>query len=80
MVSLAPILLGTAVATFFNGAEFIGNKEQLTDIGHARSFPRGPILGTDWKQLSYFGIVCLGLAVFLPITSSGTALFHQQYR
>src|SRR5574344_1919242 len=29
---LGPILLGTAVATFFNGAEFMVNKGQLTDI------------------------------------------------
>ena len=30
---LAPVLLGTAVGTFFNGAEFVVNKEQLTAIG-----------------------------------------------
>jgi cytochrome d ubiquinol oxidase subunit II len=30
---LGPVLLGTAVGTFFNGAEFIVNKTQLTEIG-----------------------------------------------
>ena len=30
---LAPVLLGTAVGTFFNGAEFVVNKEQLTAVG-----------------------------------------------
>ena len=30
---LGPVLLGTAVGTFFNGAEFIVNKAQLTEIG-----------------------------------------------
>lgn len=41
-----PILLGTAVATFFNGAEFIVNKEQLTDVAMP-VISRGPILGMD---------------------------------
>jgi cytochrome d ubiquinol oxidase subunit II len=30
---LGPVLLGTAVGTFFNGAEFVVNKAQLTEIG-----------------------------------------------
>jgi cytochrome d ubiquinol oxidase subunit II len=30
---LAPVLIGTAVGTFYNGAEFFVNKANLTDIG-----------------------------------------------
>lgn len=59
----APILLGTAVATFFNGAEFLVHKEQLTDLGM-------PVIST-WAT-PYHGLeaafifwnLCLGLAVF----------------
>ena len=58
-----PILLGTAVATFFNGAEFIVNKEQLTDVAM-------PVISTwanPWQGLEaalVFWNLCLGLAVF----------------
>ena len=60
---LGPILLGTAVATFFNGAEFSVNKGQMTDIAM-------PVIST-WNN-SLHGLeaafviwnVCLGLAVF----------------
>ena len=58
-----PILLGTAVATFFNGAEFIVNKEQLTDVAM-------PVISTwanPWHGLEaalVFWNLCLGLAVF----------------
>lgn len=60
---LGPILLGTAVGTFFNGAEFIVNKEQLTDIAM-------PVISTwanPWHGLEAALViwnVCLGLAVF----------------
>lgn len=60
---LGPILLGTAVATFFNGAEFVVNKGQLTDIAM-------PVISTwanPWHGLEaalIFWNVCLGLAVF----------------
>lgn len=60
---LGPVLLGTAVGTFFNGAEFIINKNQITDVGM-------PVIST-WANL-WNGLeaalvvwnVCLGLAVF----------------
>lgn len=60
---LGPILLGTAVGTFFNGAEFIVNKGQITDIAM-------PVISTwanPWHGLEaalVFWNVCLGLAVF----------------
>jgi cytochrome d ubiquinol oxidase subunit II len=60
---LGPVLLGTAVGTFFNGAEFIVNKTQLTNIGM-------PVISTWTNPLhgleAAFVIwnVCLGLAVF----------------
>ena len=60
---LGPILLGTAVATFFNGAEFSVNKGQMTDIAM-------PVIST-WNNSLHgleaafvFWNVCLGLAVF----------------
>lgn len=60
---LGPILLGTAVGTFFNGAEFSVNKENLTNIGM-------PVI-SSWDN-PFHGLeavlviwnVCLGLAVF----------------
>lgn len=58
-----PILLGTAVGTFFNGAEFIVNKAQLTDI----SMPVISIWANPWHGLEaalVFWNLCLGLAVF----------------
>lgn len=60
---LAPILLGTAVGTFFNGAEFTVNKGNLTDIGM-------PVISSwdnPWHGLEAVLViwnVCLGLAVF----------------
>jgi len=66
---LAPVLIGAAVGTFFNGAEFTVNKAQLTDIGM-------PVISkwtTSWHGLeaiwgSMHGFhlwnVALGLAVF----------------
>ena len=61
---LAPVLLGTAVGTFFNGAEFVVNKEQLTAVGMpVISSWANPLHGLEagfviWNLL-------LGLAVFL---------------
>ncbi len=58
-----PILLGTAVGTFFSGAEFFVNKEQITDVAM-------PVISTwanPWHGLEavlVFWNVCLGLAVF----------------
>lgn len=60
---LAPILLGTAVGTFFTGAEFIVNKNQFTDI----SMPIISSWANPWHGLEavlVFWNVCLGLAVF----------------
>ncbi|MDR1202955.1 MAG: cytochrome d ubiquinol oxidase subunit II [Tannerellaceae bacterium] len=60
---LAPVLLGTAVGTFFNGAEFLVNKEQLTDV----AMPVISKWATPWHGLEaafVFWNVCLGLAVF----------------
>jgi cytochrome d ubiquinol oxidase subunit II len=60
---LAPILLGTAVGTFFNGAEFLVNKEQLTDV----AMPVISKWATPWHGLEAAFViwnVCLGLAVF----------------
>ncbi|MDL2256040.1 cytochrome d ubiquinol oxidase subunit II [Parabacteroides sp. OttesenSCG-928-G06] len=59
----APILLGTAVGTFFHGAEFIVNKEQLTEIAM-------PVISTwanPWHGLEAVLViwnVCLGIALF----------------
>lgn len=58
-----PILLGTAVSTFFYGAEFYVNKEQLTDV----AMPVISTWATPWHGLEAVLVlwnVCLGLAVF----------------
>lgn len=60
---VGPILLGVAVATFFNGADFIVNKNQLTDI----SMPIISVWNSGWhglEALANFWNVALGLAVF----------------
>lgn len=60
---LGPVLLGTAVATFFHGAEFVVDKEQLTEIG----MPVISSWATPWHGLEAVlnpWNVCLGLAVF----------------
>ncbi|GHT33637.1 cytochrome D ubiquinol oxidase subunit II [Bacteroidia bacterium] len=60
---LAPILVGTAVGTFFNGAEFIVNKENLTDT----LMPVISSWTTPWHGLEAVAVVwnvLLGLAVF----------------
>ena len=60
---LGPLLLGTAVATFFNGAEFIINKEQLSEVAMpVISTWANPLHGLEaafnpWNLM-------LGLAVF----------------
>lgn len=58
-----PVLLGTAVGTFFNGAEFIVNKEQLSVL----SMPVISQWATPWHGLEAvlnFWNICLGIAVF----------------
>ena len=60
---LGPILLGTAVGTFFSGAEFVVNKGQLTYV----AMPVISTWATPWHGLEaafVFWNVCLGLAVF----------------
>lgn len=60
---LGPILLGTAVGTFFSGAEFIVDKGQLTDV----AMPVISSWANPWHGLEaalVFWNVCLGLAVF----------------
>lgn len=60
---LGPILLGTAVGTFFNGAEFVVNKAQLTDVAMpVISSWANPLHGLEAAFV--FWNVCLGLAVF----------------
>ncbi|MDR1115980.1 MAG: cytochrome d ubiquinol oxidase subunit II [Tannerella sp.] len=60
---VGPVLIGAAVGTFFNGAEFVVNKAQLTDIGMPIiSTWANPLHGLEaafvvWNLL-------LGLAVF----------------
>lgn len=58
-----PVLLGTAVGTFFNGAEFIVHKEQLSVL----SMPVISQWATPWHGLeAVLNVwnVCLGIAVF----------------
>ena len=58
-----PILLGTAVATFFHGAEFTVNKEQLTEL----AMPIISSWATPWHGLEAAFVIwnlCLGIAVF----------------
>jgi cytochrome d ubiquinol oxidase subunit II len=60
---LAPVLIGTAVGTFFNGAAFYVNKEQLTEV----AMPVISSWATPWHGLEAAFViwnVLLGLAVF----------------
>ena len=60
---LGPVLLGTAVGTFFNGAEFTVNKAQLTNIAMpVISTWANPLHGLEAAFVIWN--VCLGLAVF----------------
>jgi cytochrome bd ubiquinol oxidase subunit II len=61
---LGPILIGTAVGTFFNGAEFIVNKNNLTST----LMPVVSSWANPWHGLEAAGViwnVLLGLSVFL---------------
>ena len=66
-----PLLLGTAVATFFTGAEFVVNKEHLTDL----SMPVISQWATPWHGLEavtniwnlFLGIAVLCLARVLGL-------------
>jgi len=60
---LGPVLIGTAVGTFFNGAAFYVNKEQLTEV----AMPVISSWATPWHGLEAAFViwnVLLGLAVF----------------
>lgn len=60
---LGPILIGTAVGTFFNGAEFFVDKTRITEVG----MPVISRWATPWHGLeavTNLWNVCLGLAVF----------------
>ena len=60
---LGPLLIGTAVGTFFNGAEFIVDKARITEIG----MPVISRWATPWHGLEAAVVVWnlfLGLAVF----------------
>lgn len=61
-----PVLLGTAVGTFFNGAEFIVNKEQLSVL----AMPVISQWATPWHGLeAVLNIwnVCLGIVIFFLV-------------
>lgn len=60
---LGPVLIGTAVGTFFNGAEFIVDKTRITEVG----MPVISAWASPWHGLeavTNLWNVCLGLAVF----------------
>ena len=60
---LGPLLVGTAVGTFFTGAEFVIDKTQLTEV----SMPVISRWATPWHGLEAVTVVwnlCLGEAVF----------------
>ncbi|MDR3308408.1 MAG: cytochrome d ubiquinol oxidase subunit II [Tannerella sp.] len=60
---LGPVLLGAAVGTFFNGAEFIVDKAQLTDLGNpVISHWTNPLHGLEAAFVIWN--LCLGLGVF----------------
>ncbi|MDR2776039.1 MAG: cytochrome d ubiquinol oxidase subunit II [Tannerella sp.] len=60
---LGPVLIGTAVGTFFNGAEFVVDKAQLTHIGMpVISVWANPLHGLEAALVVWN--VCLGLGVF----------------
>jgi cytochrome d ubiquinol oxidase subunit II len=59
---LAPILIGAAVSTFFFGAEFIVNKENLTGAMPVVSVWQNPLHGLE--AVANLWNVALGLAIF----------------
>lgn len=71
---LGPVLLGTAVSTFFHGASFVVNKEQLTDI----AMPVISSWASPWHGLEAVANlwnVCLGVAVFFLARVLGLLYF-----
>ena len=71
---LGPILLGTAVGTFFNGAEFVVDKARLANVGMpVISSWANPLHGLEAAFV--FWNLCLGLAVFFLARVLGLLYF-----
>lgn len=71
---LGPILLGTAVGTFFNGAEFVVDKARLANVGMpVISSWTNPLHGLEAAFV--FWNLCLGLAVFFLARVLGLLYF-----
>jgi cytochrome d ubiquinol oxidase subunit II len=79
--ALAPVLLGAAVSTFFFGAEFAVNKQNLTGLGGniVISSWQTPFGGLEavWGSTQGFHLwnVCLGLAIFFLSRCLGNLYF-----
>ncbi|MGE5424281.1 MAG: cytochrome d ubiquinol oxidase subunit II, partial [Syntrophothermus sp.] len=72
--ALGTILLGTAVGTFFNGAEFSVSKMALTDFSNpVISQWKGPVKGLE-AVLNWHN-VCLGLTIFFLARIAGLQYF-----
>jgi cytochrome d ubiquinol oxidase subunit II len=71
--SLGPILLGAAVSTLFYGAEFIVNKDNLTEVMPIISSWQNPLHGLE--AVGNLWNVALGLAIFFLARSLGALYF-----
>ena len=76
---VGPVLLGAAVATFFNGSNFVINKENLTD----EVMPVISLWANGWHGLDAFVApwnLVLGLAVFFLARLLGNLYFINNIR
>lgn len=76
---VGPVLLGTAVATFFNGSNFLVNKANMTD----QMMPVISRWANGWHGLDAFGDpwnLILGLAVFFLARLLGNLYFINNIR
>ena len=76
---VGPVLLGAAVATFFNGSNFIVNKENITELG----MPVISSWGNGWHGLDAFldpWNLILGLAVLFLARLLGNLYFINNIR
>ena len=76
---VGPVLLGAAVATFFNGSNFLVGKENLTELG----MPVISQWANGWHGLDAFGDpwnLILGLAVFFLARLLGNLYFINNIR
>lgn len=76
---VGPVLLGAAVATFFNGSNFVINKENLTD----EMMPVISLWANGWHGLDAFldpWNLVLGLAVFFLARLLGNLYFINNIR